>query len=107
MNSTWSHTSNDIMMKKIDELSRSIDALTKQMKQLKDALQYAIVRERTRDVCCICGCELSYRGHDPWPVKPHPKSPYSRGDKCCAVCNEYEVIPARNKLLAEVSPVVK
>ena len=37
--------------------------------------------------CCICGCEFTGWGNNPWPVKEE--------GVCCDVCNDTKVVPSR------------
>jgi hypothetical protein len=39
--------------------------------------------------CCICGCEYNGNGNSPLPID---KDPHHR---CCDICNEKVVMPAR------------
>lgn len=40
-------------------------------------------------VCCICGKKFTGWGNNPWPVVKDDDA------RCCDVCNDTEVIPAR------------
>lgn len=40
-------------------------------------------------VCCICGERFTGWGNNPWPVNTDEDA------RCCDVCNEEHVIPAR------------
>lgn len=39
--------------------------------------------------CCICGQDFTGFGNNPWPVVKDEDA------RCCDVCNETKVIPAR------------
>ncbi len=46
--------------------------------------------------CCICGEKIPWiRSHNPWPIVDDEES------RCCSVCNDTEVLPARDKLLRD------
>lgn len=40
-------------------------------------------------VCCICHCEFTGWGNNPWPVNDEEDA------RCCDACNEAFVVPAR------------
>lgn len=39
--------------------------------------------------CCICGCNFTGWGNNPYPVVENPDA------RCCDACNDMKVIPAR------------
>lgn len=39
--------------------------------------------------CCLCGAEIFDYGNNPWPLNQN------EDDRCCDICNEVYVIPAR------------
>ena len=93
----WQHPIHTVIDTELERLAKRVKALEAQVEQLrKDAFAAMGGKVPRSDVCCICGREIDYVGHNPYPVKPHPTSPYSKGDKCCHQCNENIVIPARN-----------
>ena len=42
-------------------------------------------------MCCICGCEFTGWGNNPWPV--------AESGECCEYCNDTKVIVARLQLM--------
>ena len=41
--------------------------------------------------CCICGCNiLEQYSNNPWPLRP--------SGRCCCLCNDTKVIPARLRI---------
>ena len=49
-------------------------------------------KKAIKPICCLCGneCENEW-GNNPWPLSKKPE------DRCCDVCNDTKVIPARLK----------
>lgn len=39
--------------------------------------------------CCLCGETYTHWGNNPWPLSE------GENDRCCDVCNDTKVIPAR------------
>lgn len=52
--------------------------------------------EVKKPVCCLCGneCENQF-GNNPWPLSKNEE------DRCCDICNDTKVIPARLELAKE------
>lgn len=51
--------------------------------------------------CCICHCKFHGWGNNPWPVKD------GENDRCCDICNESKVIPARLAMMYNSKEVKK
>lgn len=53
------------------------------------------MEEKKKPICCICGkeCENEW-GNNPYPLYKGEK------DRCCNVCNDLHVVPARIKAWA-------
>lgn len=50
-------------------------------------------------ICCLCGTECEDKwGNNPWPLSD-PEG--GDNERCCNVCNQDIVIPARIKMINE------
>ena len=50
--------------------------------------------------CCICRHPITGYGHNPWPIQGTALRP-----RCCDICNDMFVIPARFRLYG-VGPLI-
>ena len=45
------------------------------------------------DSCCFCGEKIKGKGNNPWP--------FDKIGRCCDICNEVKVLPARIKMVLD------
>lgn len=70
------------------EYSEIKNVINKSVEKISKTIDKAL-----ETTCCLCGCELEGYGNNPYPV--------SKEGRCCDVCNDIVVIPARIGALSE------